>query len=246
MTGMIAVFLVCLLLLPTGIWLYGHLHNEFHRPRREVSGLPARGILLSSALGMHWSLYMKFHQNHHQHDNGPGDYTTNIKANGQYANGAAYIWRLAIYPSILQCLPGLTVLGMKKANRTREAWISEATRVGIRALFTFILGPVALMTLLVFQTVFAAQIFYINYLQHFNCRQGQAIIWRSQAFNSLATNLGFHDQHHRSPAKNWKDLPTIPPDSKTLERYCPAFDPVAFVAFLISPQVLKRYIGVWS
>jgi fatty acid desaturase len=236
-----AAALLALVSGPLGLVLYARLHEHHHAsgaaPRAQIVG-----IAYSSLLGMTWIGYRKHHANHHRFNNGAGDYSSTLDAKGRELPGWLYVLKCALVPYMLQLVPFLVVLGMKRAHRTPTAWLDEAARVGLRASTVLLLGPVALGALLAWQLAFFVFLFYLNYLQHFGVPSGQGVVWEQRWLNAPALNIGLHDQHHAQPSLAWDELPGLPPRTRR-RTVVGLFDPITFGAFLASPRALARRLS---
>jgi hypothetical protein len=231
-------------LLPMGFFVYSRLHNHFHEGYQHGKRLfETYGIALSAILGLSWSLYLRHHANHHQFNNGPGDFARTMEPDGTFSNGTMYILRTALKPYILQLVPFLALLGMKKQNRTAVAYLDESLRVMLRLMAFGFGGIYGLFGILVWQLTFMIFLMYSNYLQHFYVPIGNGVVWNEGFFNFIFAEIGWHDQHHFKPSLLHGQLKQN--RSRTIPRKrMGLFDPIAFVCFLWSPRLLAKRLQI--
>jgi hypothetical protein len=238
--SLVASCVPCILLCPLTTSVYGSLHDHFHVGRKRVGAIlyESLGVFAAANFGFNWVYYKRHHANHHKFNNGPGDYSTTLTTDGRFYAGSTYLFRNTVWPFLFQLVPFSSVLAKKRKNRTLLAWMDEAARVGLRVLSFILGGWSGLIVILIWQFVFMNQLLYLNYLQHFDCELGQAIIWK----NRYAGGLGLHDQHHSKPFLSATELESVPVD-ESLVRRSVLFNPIGFVLFLCSPERLRSYLG---
>ncbi len=236
---------LALLSMPIAMYAYGNLHNFFHRPvgnPRVNHSREIQGILLANCLALGWNLYKRHHTNHHKYNNGPKDYSTNLNKKGDWHSGSYYLTKNALIPYLILLIPGAALAEIPKKSWTPLLFIDETLRTLIKLAFYLAFGPKGLAILILWQILFVLQLFYFNYLQHFEVPIGEAVVWQNPLFNHLTLNQGYHDQHHQSPSTNADHLPTIPsrtPPKKTVG----VFHPKLFLYFLISPHHLHTQLN---
>jgi fatty acid desaturase len=233
---------VVVALSPLSLYYYGYIHDWVHRSSnlKRLDERAVVAVLACAPFGMSWVIYARHHWNHHQFNNAVGDYSKTTRADGSAVPGWLYLWKTAVYPSFLQWVPFLSVVAMRPQHRTALAWFDEAARVSVRVMVAIFFGWQGLGILLFCQVCFLANLFYINYLQHFDCGPQEAVVWAGPFFNRWTHNLGLHQHHHQEPQTVSEALQAYP--SKRVYRAAWA-DPVAFVFFLFSPSLLRVWLA---
>lgn len=184
-----------------GLLCYAELHEHYHSGYRLFGKQnDLIGISYSALLGMSWVLYRAHHANHHRFNNDVGDYSRTLDKNDQPIVGWRYLGKCALVPYVLQLIPFLSFIGMKKDKRSALAFVDETARVALRLAMFALFGWIGLLSLLVWQGIFILALFYLNYLQHFSTEVGHGVYWPHSSFNRHFLNLGLHDQHHAHPA----------------------------------------------
>lgn len=230
---------------PLAIIVYAHLHRHYHAWSKSEALYHSIGIAYSSFMGLSWVLYRSHHANHHRFGNAEGDWAKTTNSRGEAIIGWKYLLQNAIKPFILQLLPFLSLLGMKKSKRNTLAVADESSRVLMRIMFCAIFGMSGLIAFLVWQLIFLVSIMYLNYLQHFEVPDGQGAVWPNRIFNQLTVNLGYHDQHHAFPSYAERQLPLI--TARLPERsIIGLFNPRIFALFLFKREGLKSALRIPS
>ena len=232
--------LVVLLSPPVVLLVYVELHERAHRVYSESTPTrQAAGLAFAMLLGFSWRIYLGHHANHHRYNDAEGDFAVTADRNGRPRNGTWYLAKNAVFPFLIQCIPYLSVCGMRSRNRNAVAWLDESLRVSFRLLWLVVFGVQGLIVLLLYQVSALAFVIYVNYLQHFGTETPRR--WTSELFNGLYRGFGIHDAHHRQP--------TRPGESLQSEAKSPSFDgftifnPLTFILFCSSSVLLHGWVG---
>ncbi len=230
--------LAAAVLMPASLYFYGYLHNHYHSSSVQKRNLKYEliGILMSAPLGMSWAIYKKHHGNHHKFNNAEGDYAQTVDRKGRLRNGGEYLWSTAVWPSLIQFVPYVSYVFMKKENRTLIHFFDESLRVGLRIAVLMLFGLTPLLVVLAIQTLFLTYLFYINYLQHVGCTSPSAHTWSNPIFNFITNNLGLHDEHHRNGYASPERLAEL--SGHRGVHSLAYLNPLSFLVFLVDPNQL--------
>lgn len=192
---------------PLSLALYAVLHEQYHIQTRLGPIAPRDiGLLFAATIGFSFQIYTSHHRNHHQHGDGPRDYSTTRKPDGTHIAVPAYLKQHAMRPFALQLIPFFSIMTMQQKNRSAFTFVDEGVRIGFRLLALWLGGFSGFIFLLAFQLLAITTIMTLNYYQHQGIAAGRGRTWETPWFNRIFLNLGLHDQHHLEPARPWHEM----------------------------------------
>lgn len=168
-------------------------------------------MLLSLLAGLPFDGYRQHHENHHRHDNGPGDWssTWHWRADGSRRPKGRVGYVLGWLVALARARRAMLAAGVSATDAPERTRRLGAQRT-VLMLFLLVLALASWRWALAYMALVYcgwAMVSLHNYGQHLPV-EGAAptttFSWRW--YNRMTGNNGLHTEHHAQPGKAWHDL----------------------------------------
>ena len=175
--------------------------------------------LMTVFLGLPLDGYRIHHNNHHQHNNGRGDYSSTwawtVEGRRPYGLWSyVFLWPLMLHKARLDIAERVRkgVISAKVAHRVA----SQKLALIVMLALLFVTNPIYVGLYFVMVYLGWALVSLHNYGQHppISELDGHGVTVAGQVYNYLLANNGLHWEHHKAPSLAWHELQNDPRSPK--------------------------------